>query len=353
MKRVRLPIIRSDGRAPERPTAEPHRRRALSTVGAVVAATVASLAGATRQAVAQEAYPSRPITLISGSGAGSGADLLCRLIAQGLSASLRQQVVVENRIGASGAIAGQAVIRAKADGYTLLFGSASGTVINQAMQPRPPFDTPNDLTPIIQIGAGGIPLVVNPRLPVKDMQEFIAFIRANPGKFQYGSWGIGSTGHLVMEWIKNTYGLQIDHVPYKAVPPLVQDLQGGILDIGMIDPNSALPLHKSGRLRVLGLSGTRQPPGMRDVPLMSEQGVNFAVDGWYGFFAPRDTPAAIVNLINQEVAKILVAPEYRQRLIELNVGDTPIKSPEQFARTVRDDLAAWQQIVRRGNIRIE
>ncbi len=331
---------------------DPLRRSLLRAMGLCCTGSLASLA-ATPQALAQEPYPSRPITLVTGSGAGSGADLLCRLIAQGLATSLRQQVIVDNRVGASGAIAGTAVVRARNDGYTLLFGSASGTVINQAMQPKPPFDSVADLTAIAQVGAGGVPLVVSPRLPVKDMQEFIAFIKANPGKYQYGSWGIGSTGHLIMEWIRQSYGLQIDHVPYKSVPALTQDLQGGVIDIAFIDPNTALPLHKSGRIKVLGLSGTRQPPGMKDVPLMSEQGIKFAVDGWYGLFGPKDMPAAIVNLLNQEVTRILAAPELQQRLLQLNVGDSPVKTAEQFARTVREDLMVWQGIVKTNNIRLE
>lgn len=325
------------------------RRILLSALGLAGAGVLDPFA----RARAQDAYPSRPITMISGSGPGSGADLLCRLIAQGLATSLRQQVIVDNRVGASGSLAGLAVVRARNDGYTLLFGSASGTVINQAMQPKPPFDSVTDLTAIAQIGAGGIPLVVSPRLPVKDMQEFIAFIKANPGKYQFGSWGIGTTGHLIMEWIKNAYGLQIDHVPYKSVPAITQDLQGGQIDIAFIDPNSALPLHKAGRIRVLGLSGTRQPPGMRDVPLMIDQGVKFSVDGWYGLFGPKDLPAPIVNLLNQEVMKVLAAPDLQPRLLQLNVGDTPVKTAEQFARTVREDLAVWQGIVKTNNIRLE
>ena len=302
---------------------------------------------------AQEVFPNRALTFIMSSGAGSGPDLMCRFIAQVLSANIKQPVVVENRVGAAGAIAGQAVVRAKPDGYTLLFGSASGTIINQAMQPKPPFDTLTELAPIAQIGSGGIPLVVSSRFPVSDLRGFIAHIKANPGKYQYGSWGVGSSGHLVMEWIKNANGLEMDHVPYKSVPALTQDLQGGAIDIGMIDSASAWPLYKLGRIKVLGISGTNKPPNMQDVPLMSEQGVAFTTDGWYGIFAPRDTPAAIVTLLNREIARVLAAPETRARLAQLNIGNSPTKSAEQFAATVRADFAVWQQIVRTNNIRID
>lgn len=154
-----------------------------------------------------------------------------------------------------------------------------------------------------------------------------------------------------MEWIKRGNGLQIEHVPYKSVPAITQDLQGGVIDIAFVDTASAIPLVRSGRIKALGLSGTRRAPGLPDLPLMSEQGVRFETDGWYGFFAPRDTPPQIVALLNREVARVLAAPEFRERLLQLNFVDRPAKSPEQFARTVREDLAVWQDIVRSNNIR--
>lgn len=333
---------------------ETSRRRFLKQVaGAAPSMAVMSSVSWAAPSFAQEVFPSRPITLVMSSGAGSGPDLMARFIAQSLSANLKQPVVVENRVGAAGAIAGQAVVRAKPDGYTLLFGSASGTIINQAMQPKPPFDSLTELAAISQIGSGGIPLVVSSRFPVSDLKGFIAYIKANPGKYQYGSWGVGSSGHLVMEWIKHANGLELGHVPYKSVPALTQDLQGGAIDIGMIDSASALPLYKAGRIKVLGISGTNKPPSMPEVPLMSEQGVPFTTDGWYGVFAPRDTPPAIVNLLNREIARVLAAPETRARLAQLNVGDSPTKSAEQFAATVRTDFGVWQQIIRTNNIRID
>lgn len=322
------------------------RRRALALGGA-------TLAGLVAPALAQEPYPSRTVTMILGSGPGSGADLLCRLIAQGLGAALRQPFIADNRVGANGAIAGQAVVRAKNDGHTLLFGSASGTVINQATQPKAPFDTLTDLVPIAQIGTGGVPVVVSPRIPATDMAGFIAHIKANPGKYPYASWGIGSSAHLIMEWLKATYKLDLGHVPYKSVPAINQDLQGGVIDIALIDSGSALPLHKAGRIKVLGLTGTRLPPGFTDVQLMSQQGIAFSTDGWYGLFAPRDTPEPIVALLNREVLKLLAAPDFQAKARLLNLGDSPVKTPEQFARTVRDDLATWQQIVKSNNIRLE
>ena len=203
-------------------------------------------------ATAQTAYPSKPITIVLGNSAGSGGDLLCRVLASGLSASLKQMVIVENRPGANSTIASLAVVNAKPDGYTLLFGNASSTVINQAVQKNVRFDARTDLAPIAQVGAGGVALVATPNFPANSMKEFIAEARANPGKYNYASWGIGSQGHLVGEWIQTRSGISLTHVPYKSITAITQDLQGGMINIGFTDVASAMPFVKQGRLKVLG-----------------------------------------------------------------------------------------------------
>lgn len=307
----------------------------------------------TVSALAQEAWPSRPITIVVGNAAGSGGDLLCRVLAVGLSVALKQPVVVDNRVGANSAIASQAVVRAKPDGYTLLFGNASSTVINQAIQKTAPFDARTDLAAIAQVGAGGVALVATPDFPASDMKEFIAAAKANPGKYDYASWGIGSQGHLVMEWIGHNNGIRMNHVPYKSITAITQDMQGGVVHVGFLDVASAMPLVKQGRLKVLGLTGSLRSPGLPSAPLMSEQGVDFTTDGWYGVFAPKGTPAPIVALLNQEVTRLLASPALRERLLQLNIADAPVKSPEAFARTVKDDLAVWEQIARSASIKVD
>lgn len=307
----------------------------------------------TVSAPAQEPYPSKPITLVVGNAAGSGGDLLCRAIAAGLSSALKQPVIVDNRVGANSAIAGQAVVRAKPDGYTLLFGNASSTVINQAVQKTTPFDARTDLTAIAQVGAGGVALVATPDFPASGMKEFIAAAKAHPGKYDYATWGIGSQGHLVMEWLGHHSGIQLNHVPYKSITAISQDMQGGVISIGFMDVASAMPLVKQGRLKVLGLTGSLRSPSLPSAPLMSEQGFAFTTDGWYGLFAPKGTPAPVVALLNQEVTRLLTSPALRERLLQLNIADSPIKSPEAFARTVKDDLAVWEQIARSANIKVD
>lgn len=303
--------------------------------------------------LAQEAYPSRPITLVVGNSAGSGGDLLCRMIAGGLSSALKQPVIVENRVGANSAIASQAVVRAKPDGYTLLFGNASSTVINQAVQKAMPFDARTDLTAIAQVGAGGVVLVATPDFPANGMKEFIATAKANPGKYDYASWGIGTSGHLVMEWIAHHRDIKLNHVPYKSISAIAQDMQGGMVRIGFMDVATAMPLVKQGRLKVLGLTGSLRSPGLPAAPLMAEQGVEFTTDGWYGLFGPKGMPAPVVALLNQEVNRLLTSSAMRERLLQLNVADAPVKSPEEFAKTVKDDLNVWEQIARSGNIKLD
>jgi tripartite-type tricarboxylate transporter receptor subunit TctC len=304
-------------------------------------------------AVADTAYPSKPITIVLGNSAGSGGDLLCRVLATGLSAALKQTVIVDNRVGANSTIASMAVVNAKADGYTLLFGNASSTVINQAVQKNLRFDSRTDLVAIAQVGAGGVALVATPDFPASDMKEFIAAARAQPGKYNYASWGIGSQGHLVMEGLEQQSGIRLNHVPYKSISAITQDMQGGMVNIGFMDVASAMPLVKQGRLKVLGITGSLRSPGLPSAPLMSEQGIDFRTDGWYGVFAPKGTPAPVVALLNQEVNRLLASPELRERLLQLNIGNPPVKSPEEFAKTIRDDLKVWEQIAQRADIKLD
>jgi tripartite-type tricarboxylate transporter receptor subunit TctC len=246
-----------------------------------------------------------------------------------------------------------AVVGAKPDGYTLLFGNASSTVINQAVQKSHRFDSRTDLVAIAQVGAGGVALVATPDFPASDMKEFITVAKAQPGKYNYATWGIGSQGHLVMEGLEQQSGIRLNHVPYKSISAITQDMQGGMVNIGFMDVASAMPLVKQGRLKVLGITGSLRSPGLPAAPLMSEQGIDFRTDGWYGVFAPKGTPAPVVALLNQEVNRLLASPELRERLLQLNIGNPPVKSPEEFAKTIRDDLKVWEQIAQRADIRLD
>ena len=324
----------------------PLGRRSLLTLAA------AGLLGV-RGAQAQDAWPNRPIRMIVPSAGGSGADLMCRVFSERLAQMLRQPVVVDNKPGANGILAAEMLVRQPADGYTFAWLSSSSTVINQALQPKLPFNVITDMVPVVQVGAGGIHLVAAADFPAKNLQELIAVVRANPGKYNYASWGVGSTGHLMMEWLKSQAGLDIRHVPYKTVPQIYQDMQGGIVPIAWVDASSSVPLIKAGKLRGIAISASRRGPALPDLPTLTQQGMRFESDAWYGIFAPKGTPASMVATVNRHIREALVAPELKDRLLALNLSDTPPRLPDEFARVVRDDLKVWQDIVRSNNIKVD
>lgn len=310
--------------------------------------------GAALPVVAQTpSWPNRPIKMIIPSAAGQGSDLFGRLIGNGLSKALGQPVVIDNKVGASGIVGTDAAAKSPADGYTILFSNASFTVMLKALGQKTPYDLQRDLTPVVQIGSGGVYLVCSPHVPAEDLPQLIALLKRQPDKFQYGSFGNGSSGHLLMEALKSAAGIGIDHVPYKTSVQLAQDLQGGSISVGWLDVSSSLPLIRAGRLRALAVSGNSRMPGTPQVKTMREQGYPIGTDGWYGLFVPAGTPSAIVTRLNTEVNRVLASPELVERLLAMNLANPPSKSPEAFATTMNEDLQIWQSIVQSNNIRID
>ena len=209
------------------------------------------------------------------------------------------------------------------------------------------------MTPIVQVAAGGIHLVVTPDFSARDFKELIAMLKQSPGKYDYASWGVGSTGHLMGEWLKSRAGVDIRHVPYKSMPQIYQDMQGGVISIAWVDASSSVALIKSGKLRALATSGSKRGPAVPEVPTLTQLGYPFASDAWYGVFGPRGVPLPVVDTVNRTIREALRAPELQDRLLLLNVGDAPLRSPREFARLVRTDLQVWQEIVRANGIRLE
>lgn len=316
-----------------------------------LASLIASLG--TVPTFAQANWPNRPIRMIVPSGGGSGGDLMARTFGNALASGLHQPVVIDNKPGANGVLAIETVLQQPADGYTLAFLSSSYTVINQALQPKLPYDVVADLVPIVQIGAGGIHLVVTPDFPAKTLADFVALARANPGKYNYGSWGVGSTGHLMMEWLKSTARIDLRHIPYKTVPQIYQDMQGGNLTVAWVDASSSVSLIQTGRLRALAISGSRRGPAFPNLPTLTEQGFKFDSDAWYGIFARKGTPSVVINGVNEHVRAALKSDALQARFLQLNMAETPQRTPIAFAQTVKDDLAIWKGIVRDNNIQVE
>lgn len=306
-------------------------------------------------AMAQANWPSKPVKVIVPGGAGSGTDTAARLITDGLSKAFGQPFVVDNRPGANGMIGTEEAAKAPNDGYTLLFTYAAAQVVNQSLYSNAKYDGAKDFEAIAQVGAGGNMLVVPPSLPVNDLKEFIAYVKSKPANsLSYGSWGNGSGGHLSMEALKQQTGLQIQHIPYKNSAAVNTDLIGGQIQVAFTSMGSGLPLVQGGKMKAIAISGPYRVPQLPNVRTMTEQGVKFDLVAWYGMFAPKGTPAAIVDRINKEIVRELTAPESRDKLIQaLGLSEMPLKTPAQFQQTVRDDVREWGAIVKSANIKVD
>jgi len=321
------------------------RYRTLLGPALAVALTLAALPAAD----AQERYPSRPIHLIVPFTAGTGIDILARIIGQKLSERLKVAVVIENRAGASGNIGTEAVSKSAPDGYTLLM-TASTIVQNPALSRTVPYDPVRGFTPIGLAATGNLALVVHPSVAAKSVEEFVALAKSQPGKLNYASPGSGTPHHLAMELFKLNFIIDITHVPYKGTAGAVTDLMGGQLHAMFLPVHVALPQARTGKLRILAAGGSRRSPVTPDLPSLAEEGVrDIDVDIWYAMFAPPGLPREMVNLLNGEMVTILSLPDVRDNLQKQ--GLIPVTgTPEELARLVETDLERWTRVVRAGHI---
>ncbi|MDO9434880.1 tripartite tricarboxylate transporter substrate binding protein [Hydrogenophaga sp.] len=298
-------------------------------------------------------WPSRVITMVVPAAAGSGTDLMAREMASRLAAVLKQPVILDNKPGGSGVPGIQAVVRAAPDGYTLLYSNGSMAVMAPALVKTLPYNVVRDLVPIAQTAEGGVMLLVNNDFPAKNLQELIQVVKANPGVYSYGSWAVGSSGHLTMEWLKRQTGMDIAHVGYKATPQLLTDLMAGNIKIGWADPAAPIPFVESGKMRAIAVTGKTRLSRTPNVPTMGEQGHAFDAVGWFGVFAPAGTPKAIVQRLNEEIMKIQALPEMGVRVKSMNIAVPPNKTPDQFRSLVVEDTAIWKKIVTETGITLD
>lgn len=294
-------------------------------------------------------WPTQPLRMIVPGGAGSGTDLMARLFADPLSKALGQPVIVDNRPGANGLIGNDLAAKAAPDGTTILFSNASAVSVNAALRRTLPYDTLKDLTPVIQVSAGGVLLVAAAGVPVRDFGGFLDYVRANPD-IAYGTWGVGSTGHLTMETIAHDSRLRMRHIPYKTMGQLLTDLQGGVVKLAFVDARSPVALIQSGRLVPIAMSGTHRAPQLPNVKTLKEQGFSFDLDGWYGFFMPPRTPPDIVSRLNREIARIMQAPALQSAFAQQGLLWSAPNSPEQFSQVIRNDIRAWKEVVAKAGI---
>ena len=318
----------------------------------LILAGLATLA-ITGTAHAQDNWPSKPITMVVASGAGSGVDVMARELAQKLGLALGQTIVVDNKPGASGQLAGLQVARARPDGHTLLYSNASFIAVTPALVPKMNHDTVKDLTPIAQTAVGGVILMVNKNVPANNLQELVALVKANSNKFSYGTWGEGSSGHLTTEWLKKKAGLVMEHIPYKTVPQVVNDLASGVLQIGWADPGTPVPMLEAKLIKGIAMSGTVRVPRTPSVATMGEQGYPFDAVGWFGVLGPADMPPALTQRLNREINKILQTPEMARKMESQNFEPPPNKSAEEFRRIIVRDIATWKSIAADLNIKID
>lgn len=312
-----------------------------------VAAATALLASSIACA---QAYPSRPVRLLVPSAPGGSPDINARELANELSKQMGQQVVVENRPGASGIIGYELLVRATPDGYT--FGYISNFIAtNPSLYSKLPYNFARDFLPVIPYFSGLNVLTVSPSLPVRSVKELIEHARANPGKLSFGSSGIGATPHLSMELFKSMTGTAIVHVPYKGTQQAVSDLIGGQIDILCDNMASLLPLVRSGRLRALGVTSLKRSAALPELPTLDEAGIpGFELTGWSGFAVPAGVPRDIVLRLNAEINKALASPVVLKGIASR--GGTPLGgTPEQFAEHVRKETERLSKLIRAVGIK--
>ena len=298
-------------------------------------------------------YPDRPIKIIVPFAAGAGTDAVARFTAQRLEEQLKQSVIVENRVGASGAIGTQAVANAAPDGYTLLFVASPFTTVAAATPTVANYDPIKQFSPIALIAAGPLVWVANAQAPFTSMREMIAFAQANPGKLAYGSAGAGGVNHLALELFKLKTGTDILHVPYKGIAPATTDLLGGTIALLTGTIPAVLPHVKGGKARALAVTGDKRSPLLPDVPTMKEAGANGTeVYNYWGLAAPIGTPAAIVNRMNAEVQKFLAQKDVQDRLAGDGVDLTP-GGPDRLAAFIANDFNGWKKLVADARLKVE
>ena len=308
---------------------------------------------ATLGATAFADYPDRPVKIIVPFAAGAGTDAVARFTAIKLEAQLKQAVVVENRVGASGAIGTQAVANAAPDGYTLLFVASPFTTVAAATPMAANYDPVKQFAPVALIAAGPLVWIASSQAPFTSMREMIAFAQANPGKLAYGSAGSGGVNHLALELFKLKTGTDILHVPYKGIAPATTDLLGGSIALLTGTIPAVLPHIKGGKARALAVTGDRRSALMPDVPTMREAGANGAeVYNYWGLVAPIGTPAAIVNRLNAEVQKFLAQRDVQERLASDGVELTP-GGPERLAAFIANDYNGWKKLVADARLKVE
>ncbi|HEY4371766.1 MAG TPA: tripartite tricarboxylate transporter substrate binding protein [Burkholderiales bacterium] len=300
-----------------------------------------------------QTWPAKPVRLIVPQGAGGATDIFARMIGQKLAARWGQPVVVENHAGAAGVIGTDLVAKSPADGYTLLLTYAGSQAVNQSLYSKIPFDSVKDFAPAATLAVTPFFFVSGPKAPAQDFKGLITYARAHPGTVTYGSSGNGSINHLLGEMLKTETGVNMVHVPYKAVAAAMTDVMGGQIDTAFASVPSVIQNIRAGKMRALAVSSAKRNAAAPDVPAIAELGYpGFDVNPWWGILAPAATPRAIVSKINADVAEILKTAEV-QAFFRQQGADVYITTPEAFLKQLQDDVRKWAVVVKNSGARLD
>ncbi len=312
------------------------------------------LAVASSLAYAQSAvYPNKPVRWVVPFPPGGSADIMGRMIGQDLAKALGQQVVIENRAGASAIVGSEYVAKSPADGYTLLQANVSQMTIHPSLYPRLPYDPLKDFAPVTVLGIVTSVMVTTPSLPVASVRDLVALAKKRPGQLNFTSSGAGSSTHLTGELLKQRAVIAMTHINYKGSGPALTDVMAGFVEIMFENLPSALPFINANKLKVLAVTGKDRSPVLKSVPTLAESGFpGFDMVSWQALVAPAGTPRAVVDRLNAEVAKVLKIPEMKEKMTGLGT-DVVANSPEQFAQYLREETAKWSKIVKDAGINLE
>jgi tripartite-type tricarboxylate transporter receptor subunit TctC len=297
-----------------------------------------------------QGWPAKTVRFVVPFPPGGATDVAARAVSDKLTQALGQQFVIENRAGASGAIGASEVARAAPDGYTILFAADPVTTLHLVMK-SVAYDTLRDFAPITQVTTQPLAIAVHSSVPAKNIQELIALVKANPGKYSFAHSGIGTGQHLSGELFKKLAGIDMVHVPYKGGAPAVQDLVAGQVPLAVLGSTPLIPHHKSGRIRILAFTSKDRFPTMQEIPTLHESGFpGFDTGQWLGLLAPRGTPAEVISVLYTETRKALALPDVRERLLQsalLPVGSTP----QEFAAVIAADIERWSKLAHEAGVK--
>ncbi|HKA46148.1 MAG TPA: tripartite tricarboxylate transporter substrate binding protein [Burkholderiales bacterium] len=317
----------------------------------VVLLLIAAAAGTASAPAAGQPYPARPIRIIVPGTPGSSNDFTARAVAQRLTDAWGQQIVIDNRAGAGGIIGHELAVKSAPDGYTLIFSTSAGLVTNPLLY-KVPYDSFRDLAPISLASINPQMLFSHPSVPAANVQELIALARAKPGQLNCASAGTGTPNHLGCEMLKSMAKIDFVHVPYKGATPAITDVVAGQMHFMLNSIPAVLPLARSGKIRALGVAGSKRSVAAPDIPTVAETIPGFQCVNWYAMLAPAGTPPAIVAKLNTEMAKMIADPPFAQRLIEL--GSEPQSStPAGLRDFMRSESERWGRVIKAAGIRIE